>query len=66
MVALSTVYADRSVVAAELRALRDALPPDVDLVVGGAGVTRLNGRGEIAGVTTLANLGELRSRLAEI
>jgi DNA-binding transcriptional MerR regulator/methylmalonyl-CoA mutase cobalamin-binding subunit len=66
MVALSMVYADRSVVAAELRALRDALPPDVGLVVGGAGVTRLNGRGEIAGVTRLANLGELRSRLAEL
>ena len=64
MVALSTVYADRSTVAAELRALRDALPPDVDLVVGGAGVTRLSGRGEIPGVTTLASLDELRTRLA--
>jgi MerR family transcriptional regulator, light-induced transcriptional regulator len=64
MVALSTVYADRSLVATELRALREALPADVELVIGGAGVTRLNGRGEIEGVTTLADLGALRARLA--
>jgi MerR family transcriptional regulator, light-induced transcriptional regulator len=64
MVALSSVYADPESLAHELRALRDALPSDVDVVVGGQGVTTLNGAADIAGVATLPDLAALRKRLS--
>lgn len=64
MVALSSVYANPESLASELRALREALPTDVDVVIGGQGVTTLNGAGDIAGVATLPDLAALRKRLA--
>lgn len=65
MVALSTVYpADSRAVSTELQAIRAGLPADVAVLVGGAGVRRLNGAAALAGVTLVSDLAELRRRLS--
>jgi MerR family transcriptional regulator, light-induced transcriptional regulator len=64
MVALSSVYADPESLVQELRLLRKALPPDVEVVIGGQGVTTLNSAGDVPGVATLSDLDGLRERLA--
>jgi MerR family transcriptional regulator, light-induced transcriptional regulator len=62
MVALSSVYASRPSLDAELRTLREALPGDVAVVIGGSGAAVLDGEG-IPGVTRLGDLAALRERL---
>jgi MerR family transcriptional regulator, light-induced transcriptional regulator len=64
VVALSSVYADGESLIRELRKLRELLPADVELVVGGPGVSALEGT-VIPGLTTLADLAGLRRTLAE-
>lgn len=72
MVALSTVYPGAGdALARELRLLREALPADVEIVIGGAGLTKGNGsdgahqgNGVVPGVTVLPSLVALRQRLA--
>lgn len=67
VVALSIVYpTDGARLAHELRALRDALPADVAIVIGGAGVGRLGGRDAVPGVTVLSDLAELRAVLNRV
>lgn len=83
MVALSTIYPGTvEALISELRALRAALPADIEIMVGGAGI-RMTEAGAalgdgalepagaaapradvVPGVSFLANLGELRRRLA--
>lgn len=63
-VALSSVYAaDAEPLARELRALRDALPASVTVLVGGAAGARLNGGLAQAGIQVMSGLGELREFL---
>lgn len=60
-VALSSVYSeDPAAVAAELRALREVLPPGVEVLLGGGGAGRVSDAGSIDGVRVLEGLGELR------
>ena len=64
VVALSIVYpADDARVADELRALRETLPTDVEMVIGGSGVRRLKGVDALPGVTVLSDLAGLRALL---
>jgi MerR family transcriptional regulator, light-induced transcriptional regulator len=64
VVALSSVYPDGDSLERELRTLRELLPADVELVVGGPGISALNGTA-IPGLKTLADLAGLRRTLAE-
>jgi MerR family transcriptional regulator, light-induced transcriptional regulator len=65
-VALSSVYvADVSSLAAELRSLRDGLPRDVAILVGGAGLGRLEAELRDLHVVPMAGLPELRNFLRE-
>jgi MerR family transcriptional regulator, light-induced transcriptional regulator len=64
MVALSSVYANPQSLVHELRVLRAELPADIDVVIGGQGVSALNVAGDVPGVDTLPDLAALRKRLA--
>ena len=61
-VALSTVYvADRRPLMRELRALRERLPTDVTLLVGGGAATAMRDQLQSAGIVVAESLGELGS-----
>ncbi|HSJ14395.1 MAG TPA: cobalamin-dependent protein [Longimicrobiales bacterium] len=63
-VALSSVYeAETEALTRELRALREAVPADVAILVGGAGTTRLSGGPGVAGIRIMSDLAELREYL---
>lgn len=65
MVAVSIVHMpDLTHTVGEVRALRAALPPDVPLVIGGAGAARLGAKVRGAGVTSCASLGDFHDVLA--
>ena len=65
-VALSSVYVtDVHLVAAEVTALRERLPGDVAILLGGAGLVRLRERVADLDVVRIGDLSELRSYLRE-
>jgi methylmalonyl-CoA mutase cobalamin-binding domain/chain len=66
-VALSSVYvADRRQLVRELRALRERLPPDVALLVGGAGADGARDQLQTAGIRVAAALADVDTVLATI
>jgi len=66
-VALSVVYpTDADALAGELRRLRDALPPHVEIIAGGEGARRLGTEMANAGVTYLPTLADFRKALVRL
>jgi DNA-binding transcriptional MerR regulator/methylmalonyl-CoA mutase cobalamin-binding subunit len=66
-VALSVVHVDDPARTAwDLTALRNALPPDAALLIGGAGVSRIPRGTVLSGVHVVPGLGELRDLLGEL
>lgn len=64
-VAISVVFAeDPAATEREVRAVRDGLPARVQLIVGGAAITRMSGLGSEAGIVVCRSLAELRTVLA--
>ncbi len=62
-VALSVVSLSASEAVSQVRAVREALPPHVGLVVGGAGAGAVGERGDLGDVEWLRDLGALRTYL---